>query len=125
VGIVVQGPAAYLYFGQADLAVTEMLGSRFPDLLTLVLAVIFADFGLYALSGAGRIRRLPLLFPALFFIGGLYTLRGLILILDLQKLFQDEGYPLRQAVFSAVALAVGLVTLAGAWGERTQIRSVI
>src|SRR5512140_390067 len=42
-------------------------------------AAIFAVFGLYALSGAGYIRRLPLIRTGLIAIGTVYTLRGLFL----------------------------------------------
>jgi hypothetical protein len=44
-------------------------------------ALIPMLFGLYALSGAGVIRRLPLLRTALVGIGSLFLLRGLFIIL--------------------------------------------
>jgi hypothetical protein len=44
-------------------------------------ALIPALFGLYALSGAGVIRRLPLLRTVLVAIGSLFLLRGLFIIL--------------------------------------------
>ena len=46
-------------------------------------ALIFVVFGLYALSGAGGIRRLPLLRLGLIGISTLYLLRGLFFILSL------------------------------------------
>ncbi len=45
-------------------------------------ALVLVVFGLYALSGAGIIRRLPLLRLGLIGISGLFLLRGLFLVLD-------------------------------------------
>jgi hypothetical protein len=75
------------------------------------LVLAFAGFGLYGLSGAGLIRRLPLLRLGLLVIGAIYTLRGLVLIYDLIGLF--NGAPLHPAIFSLVALLVGLCYLIG------------
>ncbi len=46
-------------------------------------ALILVVFGLYALSGAGMIRRLPLLRLGLIGISSLYLLRGLFIVLSL------------------------------------------
>lgn len=119
IGIIVVGAPAYLYFGAADLAVLATAGSAVPPLLMLVLIVLFIGFGLYALSGAGRIRPLPLVALGLISIGGIYTLRGLIVVLDILRLIRGAGYPFRQTVFSAIALAIGLIYLIGTarqWG---------
>ncbi len=72
-------PAAAAYFG----APPALLADRWQLLLwgegaALVLVV----FGLYALSGAGSIRRLPLLRLGLIGISLLFLLRGLFLIAD-------------------------------------------
>jgi hypothetical protein len=89
-------------------------GSAFPAVLTLVLVGIFAIWGFYGLSGAGVIRRLPLLKIALILIGAVYTLRGFAIF---QQLFQVatssvEVAP-RQIVFSLVSLVIGLAYLIG------------
>ncbi|MBA3329804.1 MAG: hypothetical protein H0T39_02830, partial [Actinobacteria bacterium] len=47
-----------------------------PYLLTLVVAAFFLVFGLYALSAAGDLRRLPLLRPVLGFVAIVYLLRA-------------------------------------------------
>ncbi len=116
--IIILGAPAYLYFGRADLALLAEQGSPIPALATAALVAVFAVFGLYALSGAGVIRKLPLLTIALYGIGAVYLLRGLVIILDLTRLVRGEIYPLRQTVFSAVALVIGLLYLIGAWGKR-------
>src|SRR5512138_3048908 len=45
-------------------------------------ALVLVVFGLYALSGAGSIRHLPLLRLGLIGISSLFLLRGLFLVLD-------------------------------------------
>ncbi len=45
-------------------------------------ALVMIVFGLYALSGAGVIRRLPLLRLSLIGISSLFLLRGLFIVLD-------------------------------------------
>ena len=107
------GVNGYIYFGTSELALLESQGSPVPEIATWFLALVFAGFGFYCLSGAGTIRRLPLLNIALWFIGGIYTLRGLILILDIQRFLSGVNSPMRQPFFSAVALVIGLMVLVG------------
>ena len=74
------GPDAYSFFGGPGLARQAESGSWQPALMTLVLAWLSAVFGAYGLSGAGVIRRLPLLAGVLRLIGGLYAIRGLSIV---------------------------------------------
>ncbi len=113
VGIVIVGPLAYLYFGTADLAQLAAQGSAYPAIITFLIALCFAVFGVYSLSGAGWGRRLPLVTAVLVAISGVYILRGLVLVPDLIRLAGGAGYPFRQTVFSATSLVVGLAHLAG------------
>lgn len=106
--IIAIGSRAYLYFGRADLAEAAANGSLYPPLATLVITITLAVWGLYAYSGAGLMRRLPLLRTGLFTIAGIYTLRGLVLVADAARWLAGKQYPPRQAVFSAAALGVGL-----------------
>ncbi len=113
--IIFIGAPAYRYFGAGeDMATAAESGSAFPALLTLFLVAIFAIWGFYGLSGAGVIRRLPLLKIALILIGAVYTLRGVAVF---QQLFQIatssvEVAP-REIVFSLVSLVIGLAYLIG------------
>lgn len=116
------GAPAYRYFGAPDLAVLEERGSWTPALLTLVLVVIFSVFGLYALSGARKIRRLPLLLTGLIAIGSLYALRGLAVFPELVYLARGAELPSRYAVFSLVALVIGIAYLIGTAGEWRLLR---
>ena len=101
-------PAWYAWFGARGLGELAARGSIVPTLFTLPIAALFAVFGAYALSAAGFIRRLPLLKTVLVLLALIYTLRGLVLILDLFALVTVLNYPPRAAVFSGVSLSIGL-----------------
>src|SRR5688500_14079697 len=77
--MIFMGPDAYRYFGAPQLARAEARGYAYPDQMAAGLVLVFAAFGAYALSGAGRIRRLPLLRVALVLVGAVFTVRGLVL----------------------------------------------
>ena len=78
-------------------------------------ALILVIFGLYALSGAGSIRHLPLLRLGLIGISSLYLLRGLFFILTLLVILGIlEGEILVQGVISTlVFLAAGIAYTVG------------
>lgn len=114
VGIILAGPSAYTYFGAGDLAPLAAQGSPVPAIMTSVLVMAFGAFGLYALSGAAWLRRLPLLAFALAAIGAVYTLRGLALLPEVYQLARGAAaFPPRYAAFSAVSLAIGIAYLVG------------
>jgi hypothetical protein len=79
-------------------------------------ALIPVLFGLYALSGAGVIRRLPLVRTALVGIGSLFLLRGLFIIITLLvALGILQGQVSLPGVAShAVFLSAGIAYLGGA-----------
>ena len=106
--VIAIGAPAYLYFGRADLAEAASRGSLSPALATLVIATTLTAWSLYAFSGAGLVRRLPLLRTGLVTIASVYTLRGLLFILDTNRWFAGEHLPLRHTLFSAAALAIGV-----------------
>lgn len=116
--IIVIGPSAYRYFGAGDLAPLAEQGSAMPALITSFLVVLFAVWGVYALSGAGVVRRLPLLGVALILIAAIYTLRGLLLIPELIQLARGDLAEPRMAVFSAVSLTIGILYCAGVVSRR-------
>lgn len=51
-------------------------GHWYPTVVTTAIVCILSIWTLYALSGAGVIRRLPFLRPIVFAIGAIYLLRG-------------------------------------------------
>jgi len=117
--IIFIGAPAYRYFGAGeDMATAAESGSAFPALLTFVLVVVFAIWGFYGLSGAGVIRRLPLLKIALILIGAIYALRGVAIFQQLSQIVTSaaEVAP-REIVFSLVSLVIGLAYLIGTFAS--------
>ncbi len=78
----------------------------------VVVAAIVTVFGLYALSGSGRIRRLPLLRTVIAAATAIYILRGLLLIPQILAVLR-QPIPARFLLFSMISLCVGLIHLAG------------
>jgi len=121
--IIFVGARAYRYFGAGEpMARLDEQGSLVPAIVTAFLTLVFTVWAAYALSGAGLLRRLPLLRTGLIVIGVLYTARGILL--EPQAVWFLSGYreavPPRQLVFSAVSLLTGLAYLAGtraAWSR--------
>ena len=105
-------PQWYRYFGADELVQMHEQGSPFTVLVTLGLALMFALWGAYALSGADVIRQFPLLRISLIAIGVIYILRGLMLPSELLKVLQS-GYPFRFVAFSTGSLGIGLLYLVG------------
>ena len=112
------------YFGAPEIMLFD------PIVLILVgfvVVVCFIVFGLYAWSGAGRIKRLPLLRPALLSIGSIYTLRGIFFI---PFLLADAGYlqtamnhSTKDIITSAISLIIGILYLTGTIGYWSEIPS--
>jgi hypothetical protein len=114
--IIFIGAPAYRYFGAGEqMATWAEMGSPLPAAITFCLAILFAVFGLYAFSAADAFRRLPLLVPALLFIGGIYTLRGVLIIPVAIILLSKPSAVLsvEEVVFSLAALGIGLLYLSG------------
>ena len=113
--IIFAGASAYRYFGAGSMVPLLERGSYLPALITSVFACVFVLWGLYAFSGAKIIRPLPLLRPALYVIGGIYTLRGVAVGLDLYFLLIGKHAAPHKTAFSAVSLILGLCYLIGVW----------
>lgn len=89
-------------------------GSWRPALFAIGIATLLAIWSLYAFAGAGLVRRLPWMRPALIAITAVYLLRGLVLVRPalLRRPDLSENFLL---VSSAIVLAMGLVHAAGLW----------
>ncbi|MBY6063310.1 hypothetical protein [Pseudidiomarina sediminum] len=75
---IVWGPDGYRFFGAGEqMARLAEQGHWYPVTITLVIAGVLTVFALYALSGAGIIRRLPLLRFALLGISLVFLARAL------------------------------------------------
>jgi hypothetical protein len=120
------GAPAYRYFGAGEkMARLAERGYPTPALITAGLTALFIVWAAYAFSGAGLLRPLPLLRPALITIGVVYTLRGLLLGPQMVWFFSghEAAVPPRQLAFSAAALLTGLAYLVGtqrAWDRLGQ-----
>ncbi len=81
-------------------------------ILCVAVAAIAVVFGVYALSGARKIRPLPLLRTVLAVVSGIYLLRG---ILAIPQAFFVVKHPelVRFFLFSLISFAIGLLYLAG------------
>ena len=83
--------------------------------LLAVMVGIFVIWGMYGLSGSGRIRRLPLLRPALIAIGGIYTLRGLALFPEIVSRLGllSMAVPPQEIASSLASLTIGVCYVVG------------
>lgn len=89
--------------------------------MTIFIAAILAIWAAYAFSGAGVMRRLPLLKTGLVTITGIYLLRGAFLIPAL------TNAPYTRHEFdiwsSAIVLALGIAYAIGTWRAWPKLRS--
>ncbi|MBI3898314.1 MAG: hypothetical protein HY308_08455 [Gammaproteobacteria bacterium] len=123
IGIIVGGPAWYRFFGAGEqlIALAEE-GSAIPNIVTFAIALLLFVWALYAFSGAGLIRRLPLLRTALVGIAFIYLLRGLAIIPAWFATADDADPFLLWS--SLICLVYGLCYAIGAkqvWCERALI----
>jgi hypothetical protein len=112
--VVAGGPSWYRFFGAGEgMARAAERGSSTPALVTLAIAATLMVWALYAFSGAGIIRRLPLLRTALILISGVYLLRAFALLPTL--ILRPELVDTFGLVSSLVVLAYGLAYSIGTW----------
>lgn len=70
----------YRFFGAGEeIARADEAGSWTPAIMTSGIALILGIWATYAFSGAGLIRRLPLIRTALVIISAIYMLRGMFI----------------------------------------------
>jgi hypothetical protein len=113
------GSEWYLALGAGErMARMAARGHWYPTVVTLGIAAILAAWALYAWSGAGLIRRLPLLRLCLCAITGIYLLRALAFVLI------KPFFPGNSVAFwhwsSGVCFALGLLHALGlrqAWSR--------
>lgn len=113
--IIWAGASGYRYFGAGeDMALMAESGSAYPALLTAVIAFVFICWGVYAFSGAGLVRKLPLHTVLIPVIGAVFALRGLgVLPQIVMYVMPGSEVAIKDMVFSAVALAIGVFYLIG------------
>lgn len=111
---IVGGPSWYQAMGAPPGYVRAAArGAWTPALVTLGIAALLGIWAIYALAGAGLIRRLPLMRTALILITLAYLLRGLVVFRP------SLGRPDLSAAFmlwsSLIVLAMGVVHAIGLW----------
>jgi len=117
-------PELYRYFSPGQESALSQIaeqGSSLTTLASVVLAMIFAIWAIYAFSGAGLIGALPLLRTALIAIGVIYILRALFLPSEINMVL-NQGYPFRFVVFSIISLVAGLLYLIGILKQRASLK---
>jgi hypothetical protein len=121
VGCILFGASWYRFFGAGErMARMAAAGHWYPTVITLGIVAILSCWSLYALSGAGVVRRLPLVRPALCIIAGIYMLRA-VAFAPFHRYF-----PGNSAAFwlwsSAICFMIGLVHLVGLWQAWPRLR---
>ena len=114
VAVIAGGPAWYRFVGAGEaMAGAVERGSPTPALITLGIAATLMVWALYAFSGAGIIRRLPLLRTALVLIAAVYLVRALALLP--LAILRPELVDTFAVVSSLIVLAYGLAYAIGTW----------
>ena len=120
VGIILGGPGWYRFFGAGErMARFAERGSIYPAVITAGIAAVLGVWALYAFSGAGVIRRLPLLRQALVLIAAIYLARGILgvpLVLVSHDPYANElrGKMTFMILSSAICTGLGLCYALGA-----------
>lgn len=111
-GVIAWGAPGYRMFGAGEyMAQLAESGHWYPPVVTSCIAAVLGIWALYALSGAGVIRRLPWLKPVLCAITAVYLLRGLIIV---PLLFAGHAPATAFNLWSsAICLVYGAVHLVG------------
>lgn len=130
VAIILGGPEWYRFFGAGEqMARHAARGAPHPALIAAGIAIVLGVWMLYALSGGGVIRRLPLLRTALVLIAAVYLGRGvlgipIVLLADDPYANELKGRMTFMVVSSAICLVLGAcyaIGAAHAW-RRTDAR---
>jgi len=117
--IIMGGPAWYRFFGAGEeMARMAEDGSSYPIFVTAAIALTLTIWGLYALSGAGIIRRLPFLKPVLVIISIILLLRGILgvplaLTIDHPYLNELAEKLIFMILSSVISLSMGLLYFQG------------
>ena len=111
-GCIIFGADWYRAFGAGEqMAQMAEAGMLYPTVVTSVIVVVLVVWSLYALSGAGVIRKLPLVRTALCVISAIYLLRGVAFI-PLMPLFPENSLTF-WLVSSGVCLLLGALYALG------------
>ncbi|MFT6036842.1 MAG: putative oxidoreductase, partial [Marivirga sp.] len=119
VAILFGGPQWYRFFGAGEgMAQLAENGSNSPLIVTMAIAIVLAIWAMYAFSGAGYIKQLPLLKPILLAIAIIYIMRG---VLGIPLVFYIEDPYLNELqekltfmiVSSSISFGIGILYFVG------------
>ncbi|MEA9786693.1 hypothetical protein VDF90_05395 [Xanthomonas campestris pv. raphani] len=116
--LVVGAPLFRLLGAGEQMAQLHLAGHWYPTVVTLAIAGVLVAWSTYALSGAGVIRRLPLLRTGLVAITGIYMLRGVAFV-PVMAYFPGNSTTF-WVVSSSICLLIGMVHIVGvrqSWGR--------
>jgi hypothetical protein len=82
-----------------------------PYAMTIFVSIIFFIFGLYGLSGADKIKKLPFLKVGIFTIAIIYIIRGIVGAIT--NIGFESSFQWHHLLFSVCALGIGLLYLLG------------
>ena len=118
-GCIAFGAPWYRLLGAGEgMARMAAAGHWYPTAAALVIATTLSVWSLYALSGAGVVRRLPFLRIVLIAITGIYLLRGIAFV-PLMAHFPGNSMAFWYAS-SAICLGIGIIHAIGlrqAWSR--------
>lgn len=115
VGCIIGGGDWYRFFGAGEaMARAAERGDWTPHIMTLGIAIVLSVWAAYAFSGAGRLRRLPLLRTGLVVISAIYLTRGAFIVLPPSILGPDIS-PKFAFWSSLIVLVYGLAYAVGTW----------
>jgi hypothetical protein len=121
IAIIVGGPDWYRFFGAGErFASAAARGDAHPGLVTAGIAGLLGVWSMYALGGAGAIRRLPFLRPILIGITSIYVVRGIAYIPAL--ILAGHNITPFALWSSAICLGIGIVHLVGLIQAWTALR---
>lgn len=114
IGCILFGAAWFRFFGAPEPLIVAYEGGAMGLVwMTVAIAVILAFWAAYAFSGAGTIRRLPLLRTGLVVIAAIYLARGAVLFPSLAMApYPRSGFDIWS---SAIVLVYGLTYAIGTW----------
>lgn len=122
VGCIVFGGDWYRFFGAGEpMAQMAEQGLWYPTIVTSGIVAVLSIWALYALSGAGAIKRLPLTKLALVVIAGIFLLRGVSFVV-LMPMFPENSLTF-WLVSSAICLVVGALIAVGAFQQWSKLGS--
>ncbi len=121
-GCIVFGGDWYRFFGAGEqMARMAEQGLWYPTVVTAVIVLLLLVWALYALSGAGAIKRLPLTKLALLLISSLFLLRGVSFV-GLIPIFPENSLTF-WFVSSAICLLIGGLFAVGCWQQWSVLSS--